>query len=38
MVSDAKGNSSIGVEDYAIASVDELENPRFHGGLLTVGY
>jgi putative NADH-flavin reductase len=38
LVSDAEGKSSIGVEDYAIAFADELEHPRTHRGVFTVGY
>ena len=35
---DAKGNSSISAEDYAIALVDELENPAHSRRRFTVGY
>lgn len=35
---DANGKSSISVEDYAVALVDELENPRHNGRRFTVGY
>lgn len=37
-VKDAEGNSSISVEDYSIALVDELENPKNIGKRFTVGY
>ena len=35
---DAKGNSSISAEDYAIALVDELEKPAHGRRRFTVGY
>ena len=35
---DAKGNSSISAEDYAIALVDELETPAHGRRRFTVGY
>jgi len=35
---DAKGNSSISAEDYAIALVDELEKPTHSRRRFTVGY
>jgi uncharacterized protein len=35
---DDNGNSYIGGADYAIAFVDEIENPRHHRALFTVGY
>ncbi len=35
---DAKGNSSISAEDYAIALVDELEKPAHSRRRFTVGY
>jgi putative NADH-flavin reductase len=35
---DDKGNSRISMEDYAIALVDELENPKHEGQRFTVGY
>lgn len=35
---DAKGNSSISAEDYAIALVDELERPAHSRRRFTVGY
>ena len=37
-VRDAQGESRISVEDYAVAMIDELEEPRFAGGRFTVGY
>jgi len=35
---DAQGQSHISMEDYAIALVDELENPQHIGQRFTVGY
>lgn len=35
---DDDGNSHIGGADYAIAFVDEIDNPRHHRALFTVGY
>jgi putative NADH-flavin reductase len=35
---DADGNSRIGGADYAIAFVDEIDNPSHHRALFTVGY
>jgi len=35
---DDDGNSHIGGGDYAIAFVDEIDNPRHHRALFTVGY
>ncbi|SDI64866.1 hypothetical protein SAMN05216588_12127 [Pseudomonas flavescens] len=35
---DAQGNSSISMEDFAIALVDELERPRHSRQRFTVGY
>jgi uncharacterized protein len=32
------GNSSISIEDYAIAMIDELEDPQHSGRRFTVGY
>ncbi len=37
-VTDADGRSFIGVEDYAIAFADEVEQPVTHRGWITVGY
>jgi putative NADH-flavin reductase len=38
LITDAKGNSSISFEDYAIALVDELENPQHRRERFTIGY
>lgn len=38
LVVDANGNSRISVEDYAVAMVDELENPAHHYERFTIGY
>ncbi len=38
MLTDAEGNSFISVEDYAVAMVDELEQPKHHKELFTVAY
>ena len=38
LVSDAKGDSRISMEDYAIALVDELEKPAHERGRFSVGY
>lgn len=38
LIKDAKGNSSISMEDFAIALCDELENPRHSRRRFTVGY
>lgn len=35
---DEKGNSFISVEDYAVAMIDELEQPRHHFERFTVAY
>ncbi|WP_342052574.1 MULTISPECIES: NAD(P)-dependent oxidoreductase [unclassified Cupriavidus] len=35
---DAAGNSSISIEDYAIAMIDEVETPRHTRRRFTVGY
>ncbi len=37
-VFDEKGNSRISYDDYAIALIDELENPRFIKQRFTIGY
>lgn len=37
-VEDANGESRISTEDYAVAMIDEIENPRFAGRRFTVGY
>jgi uncharacterized protein len=38
LITDAQGNSRISFEDYAIALVDELENPQHRRGRFTIGY
>jgi len=38
LIADEKGNSSISAEDYAIALVDELENPKYIRKRFTIGY
>jgi len=38
LISDEQHNSRISFEDYAVALVDELENPRHEGQRFTVGY
>lgn len=38
LVADEKGTSRISAEDYAVALVDELENPRHIRQRFTVGY
>jgi uncharacterized protein len=38
LITDAKGNSRISFEDYAIALVDELENPQHQRRRFTIGY
>ena len=38
LLSDASGKSSISFEDYAVALVDELEQPRHVRARFTVGY
>jgi len=38
LITDEKGNSSISAEDYAIALVDELENPKHVRQQFTIGY
>jgi uncharacterized protein len=35
---DAKGESKISLEDYAVALVDELEQPKHHRERITIGY
>jgi hypothetical protein len=35
---DTNGVSSISLEDYAVAMVDELEQPQHHRERFTVGY
>lgn len=38
LIVDKNGNSHISVEDYAVAMVDELENPKHHYERFTIGY
>ena len=38
LIVDENGNSHISVEDYAVAMVDELENPKHHQERFTIGY
>lgn len=38
LIVDDKGNSSISVEDYAVAMLDEFENPKHHQERFTIGY
>ena len=38
LIADEKGNSRISMEDYAIALVDELENPKYERARFTIGY
>ena len=38
LILDVKGKSYISAEDFAVAVVDEIENPRFRGQRFTVGY
>ncbi len=38
LISDDKGQSRISMEDYAIALVDELENPKHLRSQFTIGY
>jgi uncharacterized protein len=38
LIADAKGNSRISMEDYAIALVDELETPAHKRARFTIGY
>ena len=38
LISDAKGESRISMEDYAIALVDELEKPQHERERFTIGY
>ncbi len=38
LITDEKGTSSISAEDYAIALVDELENPKHIRERFTIGY
>jgi hypothetical protein len=38
LIVDASGNSRTSMEDYAIAAVDELENPKHRGERFSIGY
>ncbi|MGC1636287.1 MAG: NAD(P)H-binding protein, partial [Candidatus Acidiferrales bacterium] len=38
LIADSSGKSYISAEDFAVAVVDEIENPRFQGQRFTVGY
>ena len=38
LIRDASGKSSISVEDYAVAMIDELEKPVHHRERFTIGY
>lgn len=38
MIFDSHGESVISVEDYAMAMIDELENPKHHRERFTIGY
>lgn len=38
IVMDAEGRSAISMEDYAVAMLDEIENPRYVNRRFTVGY
>ena len=38
LIVDENGNSHISVDDYAVAMVDELENPKHHYERFTIGY
>lgn len=38
LIVDSKGKSYISAEDFAVAVVDEIENPRFREQRFTVGY
>ncbi|MCC8142841.1 MAG: NAD(P)H-binding protein [Tannerellaceae bacterium] len=38
LITDEKGNSSISVQDYALAMINELEHPEHHRECFTVGY
>lgn len=38
LIIDENGISHISVEDYAVAMVDELENPKHHCERFTIGY
>jgi putative NADH-flavin reductase len=38
LIVDAQGRSAISMEDYAVAMLDEIENPRHINARFTVGY
>jgi putative NADH-flavin reductase len=38
VIFDDNNKSSISLEDYAVAMIDELENPKHTGKRFTVGY
>ena len=38
LVADAKGNSSISMEDYAVALADEIGRPQYERMRFTAGY
>jgi putative NADH-flavin reductase len=38
LVTDAQGRSAISMEDYAVAMLDEIENPKYLNNRFTVGY
>ena len=38
MIVNEKGESKISVQDYAVAMIDELENPAHHRERFTIGY
>ena len=38
LIVDEKGESNISVEDYAVAMLDEVENPQHHMERFTIGY
>ena len=38
IVVDAQGRSAISMEDYAVAMIDEIEQPKYLNKRFTVGY
>lgn len=38
LITDAAGDSKISVEDYAVAMIDEFEEPKHHRERFTIGY
>jgi Putative NADH-flavin reductase len=38
LITDTEGKSNISVEDYAVAMIDEMENPKHHFERFTIGY